>query len=186
MCDNEEMKKILTMLLWLMLCSACNSTFLIVEKPTDYSTVVKCGKIKGVIFQENVDCFFFHNEKRFSPTIDDIQIAEKILKEKIKIANSSLPNQGGDCPIIHKHLNNYRRQYFGFINEEGDRIIYAKFEWNRCSIFDRLKGYDCGEDEDDSWKTEVENAFDGCSYYWSIRINIDKNEVSGLGVHGYA
>ncbi|MBG25668.1 MULTISPECIES: hypothetical protein [Flavobacteriaceae] len=164
---------------------SCSSTFKIVEQPTEYSTVIEKGRITGVIFKENGACFLcLQDKERFTPTIDDIQKTERILEQNLKEANKSRTNQVDNCPVIHKKLKSYRRQYFGYIDSSGKKIIYITFNWNRYSIFDRLRGY--YKDESENWKKEKEMVLDGCSYHWEIKINLDTEEVFELGVNGVA
>ncbi|MDR2854017.1 MAG: hypothetical protein LBV31_01785 [Prevotellaceae bacterium] len=169
----------------LFICISCKSEFQVIETPTNYSTVIKNHKIEGVIFLKNADCFLcLGNKKRFSPTLTDIQKAETILKQNIKKENNPLINQGDNCPVIHKNLANYRRQYFGYVDENGNKIIYITFYWNKYTILDRLKEYE--KVANDTWKTEKSMVLDGCSHYWEININLDKQELFGLGINGSA
>jgi hypothetical protein len=169
----------------LSICISCKSVFQIIETPTNYSTVIKNREIEGVIFLKNADCFLcLGDRERFSPTLTEIQKAENILKQNIKAENSQLINQGNNCPVIHKNLMNYKRQYFGYFDENGNKIIYITFYWNKYTIFDRLKGYE--KAENDTWKIEKSMVLDGCSHYWEINVNLDKQELFGLKVNGSA
>ena len=167
----------LAILLLLVLTCSCNSSFHVIEKPTNYSTVIENRKFKRVIFLKDGNCLScLKNKKRFSPTLNDIEKAEKILEGKIEAQNSPLVNQGFECPIIHRNLNNYRRQYFGYIEENGDKIIYITLNW------DRLKDHHKGESE--SWKKEKEMVLDGCSYYWEIKTNLTGEFLFDLSING--
>ena len=162
---------------------SCKPTFETVEKPTDYSTVIEKGRITGVIFSKSGLCFLcLENKERFTPTIDDIEKSENILNQNLKTKNSQLINQGDNCPVIHNNLKAYRRQYFGYLDSEGNKIIYATFNWDRYTIADRIKGY--YRDESDKWKREKEMVLDGCSYHWEIKINLDTEELFDLDVNG--
>ncbi|WP_308993998.1 hypothetical protein QLS71_015275 [Mariniflexile litorale] len=177
--------KQLTIISILFFLVSCSSTFKIVEQPTDYSSVIKKGHITGVIFKENGNCFLcLQDKERFTPTIAEIEKAEQILKKKLKTVNSQRMNQIDNCPIIHKKLKSYRRQYFGYIEDNGNKIIYTTFNWNRYSLFDRLRGY--YKDESEDWKKEKEMVLDGCSYHWEIKINLETEELFELGVNGIA
>ncbi|CAM4356552.1 hypothetical protein [Gillisia limnaea] len=176
------MRKIIIILILFLLVS-CKPTFETVEKPTDYSTVIEKGRVTGVIFSENGICFLCLGDKeRFTPTIDDIEKAENILKRNLQTINNQLINQVHNCPIIHKNLNSYRRQYFGYIGSDGSKIIYATFNWDRYTLMDRIKGYH--KDESDNWKKEKEMVLDGCSYHWEIKINLDVEELFELDING--
>ncbi|MGB3587628.1 MAG: hypothetical protein WBA23_13860 [Tunicatimonas sp.] len=147
--------------------------------------VVESKGFQGVIFSEDTDCTYcFKSEKRFSPTLHNIQEAEEVLKNNLRQENRERVNQGKNCPVIHKNLNNYRRQYFGYINQEGDSIIYTIFEWDRYSISDRMRGL--SKNESEHWKKEMVMVFDGCSYYWVVNINITEQSLFGLRTNGSA
>lgn len=171
---------------------SCVSTFKIVEHPTEYSTVIKKGSVTGVMFKENGNCFMcLQDKERYTPTIDEIQKAERILIENLEKANESRMNQIGNCPIIHENLKSYRRQYFGYIDTNGDKIIYATFNWNKKAFSDKLykvydKLFNQHTPEGESWKREKEMIMDGCSYYWEIKINLNKEKLFELGVNGIA
>ena len=162
---------------------SCSSTFKIVEEPTNYSSVIEKGRVTGVIFKENGDCFLcLQDKERFTPTIAEIEKAEQILKKKLKTVNGQRMNQIDNCPIIHKKLTSYRRQYFGYIENNGNKIIYTTFNWDRYTLFDRLRGY--YKDENENWKKEKEMVLDGCSYHWEISINLNTEELFELSVNG--
>jgi hypothetical protein len=148
--------------------------------------------VTGVIFKEDGECFMcLQDKERFTPTIDDIQKAERILKDNLEKANESRMNQVDNCPVIHKKLKSYRRQYFGYIDSSGDKIIYTTFNWDRESFPSRLlngynKVFGQYEPERENWKKEKEMVFDGCSYHWEIKINLDTEQLFELGVNGIA
>ncbi|MFC0878936.1 hypothetical protein ACE01N_20245 [Saccharicrinis sp. FJH2] len=174
-----------TIILILLFLMSCRSTFELIEQPTDYSTVIEKGRVKGVIFKENATCFMcLIDKQRFTPTINDIEKAEQILKKNLKTINKQRINQVDNCPIIHKKLKSYRRQYFGYIDSVGNKIIYASFNWDRYTLLDRLRGY--YKDEHENWKKEREMFLDGCSYHWEIKINLNTGELFNLSVNGIA
>lgn len=85
---------------------------------------MKVRRYEGVIFSKDYYVFgvVTSSENKFTPTLSEIDSAETILQQGIKEINRNRPNQFGRCPVIHKHLRKYTRQYFGQI-EEGDKII---------------------------------------------------------------
>ena len=170
-------------LLFSILLISCSSNFKVIEKPTEYSEIIKCGQIVGANFYENGDCFMcLQNVKRFSPNLEEIKIAEKILRENIRKANYRKINQGNGCPIIHNNLNIYRRQYFGYINKKNEKVIYVTFNKNKLKLIEKIKGFQ--KDESDNWKKERESWFDGCSNHWEIKINLTTKSLFELGING--
>ena len=88
---------------------SCNSNFKVIEKPTEYSEVIKRREIIGVLFSEKGGCYMcFQNRNRFSPNLTEIKIAEKILYKNIREINYRKINQGSGCPIIHNNLHKYK------------------------------------------------------------------------------
>jgi len=101
---------------------------------------------------------------------DEIKIAENILKKKLAALNTNNINQTEGCPNISKKLYNYRRQYFGFTNSKGEKIIWINMFWNKK--FNNKSKY------------ELISVNDGCSYYWNIEVNITTNSLSNLQING--
>ncbi|MHC8947728.1 hypothetical protein [Sphingobacterium hungaricum] len=164
---------------------SCKSKFRHFEQSNDSSTYVKKSGITSVIFSEKAECFLCNfGPKRFSPNVKEINTAEEILYAKIKSVNNPMYDQGDGCPIIHKNLNNYRRQYYGFLDNEGNKIIYVNLSWARYSILDRIKGHH--KDISENWKKERVIVLDGCSYHWEIEINLTKKQLQNLSINGSA
>jgi hypothetical protein len=111
-----------------------------------------------------------HQQSRYTPTAMDIEKAEKLLKEKLKKVNTSRINQLDGCPVIDQKLKKYCRQYVGFIDDKGQKVIWINLFWNKQLKKQAAK--------------EIVNVQDGCSYYWSIEINIDTGDLYNLYVNG--
>ena len=103
-------------------------------------------------------------------TGDEIKIAENILKNNLATLNANKINQTEGCPNISKKLCKYRRQYFGFTNSKGEKIIWINMFWNK--------------EFNSKSKYELISVNDGCSYYWNIEVNITTNSLSNLQVNG--
>lgn len=133
---------------------------------------IKGKGFEGYIFSS--DHFVFINVKgqRYRPDEKDINAAERLLKENLKSVNTPLINQGSKgCPVIHKNLKKYVRQYVGVINENGDKVLWVNFVW-------KLGADRKGLSED------IENVLDGCSHYWNIKVNVDEEILYDLRVNG--
>ena len=110
--------------------------------------------------------------KRFTPTKEEIFEAEKALKSKLKEANRNLENQY-NSPIIHRNLKKYKRQYFGFINDKGEKILYINSLWKK-------------NEEETKWLQQLIMVSDGGSHYWNIEYNLETDELINLSVNGSA
>lgn len=96
---------------------------------------IKANKFRGTIFKgkypfEYLFVSDIDSNQRFTPIKEEIASAEGLLKEQIKCLNQRLINQIGNCPVIHRNLNNYFRQYVGFYNSEGNKLIHINFYWD--------------------------------------------------------
>jgi hypothetical protein len=98
------------------------------ERRSSTHTYIKGDNFEGVVFSKDFVFPFLSNqsgEKRFTPTVADIEAAEKLLVKKLRLVNSSKYNQGGDYgPVIDENLKKYARQYYGYITDEGDSVVY--------------------------------------------------------------
>ncbi|MFY8187245.1 MAG: hypothetical protein ACOVLC_04730 [Flavobacterium sp.] len=146
--------------------------------------LIESTKFRGAIFPKEYDLNdkVTTIEKRFTPTNEEIVELENQLRIQIKKINKNKPNQGRHYgPIIHKRLKKYDRQYIGFIDQYGQRVIHVNFIWNGYSIWDFLNGY---EKPDESWKTKWQIWFDGGSQFWNINYIIEKKEFVDFQVNG--
>ena len=138
--------------------------------------VIERKDYKGIIFSSDFKLRSDDTVSRWTPSAAEIEELENnlgnFLTEKSK---TTLINQGNGCPIIHKKLRHYIRQYAGYISDKGDKRIYVNCFW----------------DEDDKtfpldWKNRLVQVFDGCSYYWQIHYNVTKKTFNGFSVNGSA
>ncbi len=112
--------------------------------------------------------------QRFTPTRQEIEKVEISLRQNLEKLNQPLVNQTPKT-IIHKKLDKYKRQYFGFVDKSGQRILLINCFWER-----RQNQFP------QSWLTERIDVLDGGSYYWQVYYNLDKDELFDLYINGYA
>ncbi len=166
---TETMTRTITILAFLLLttCRVFGQTDTTFKKADHYKT----KRFDVAIFPSNyLDLI---PGQRFTPTRQEIEQAEISLATDIKTLNNQLVNQSS-TPIIHKNLHKYKRQYFGYIDKNGDRILLINCFWAK----DR--------DDTDSWLTGRIMVLDGGSYYWNVKFNLDKKQLFDLDVNGYA
>lgn len=111
-------------------------------------------------------------QSRAMLSCDEIKIAEDILKNNLAALNANKINQAEGCPNISKKLCKYSRQYFGFINSKGEKVIWINMFWNK--------------EINEKSKYQLINVNDGCSYYWNIEVNITTSTLSNLQINGKA
>lgn len=171
------MKKLLSILILLNFTIGFSQEIKLIEK----------RNFEGAIFPETYDILYTENppkERRFTPTIAEIEKLETQLRKDIREINKNKPNQGKDYePVIHRNLHKYVRQYIGFIDEDGHRVIHVNFLWNYYSFWDNIRGW---TRPDDRWKTEWQMTFDGGSRYWNIKYLVDENKFMDFRVNGVA
>ncbi len=112
------------------------------------------------------------SDKKFTPSKNEVLKAEKALSANLKALNKDLVNQY-ETPVIHKKLKRYKRQYFGYIDDAGNRIIYINCLHEKSSAVER-------------WLVDIIQVSDGGSYYWNIKYNISTGELFDLSINGYA
>lgn len=161
------------LLLIVVLFSSCKSTLFIEIKENENAYLIRNKKSIGEVFKEN----FKTNEidksfNRFTPTIIEVNQAELILnKEFLNKIKREI-----DGKFIRKNLNNYKRQYLGYIDSNGDKIIFISFFLDK-----NIKKQD-----DQFWREEYRIMFDGGASFWVAEINLKTNKVKNIFVNGVA
>ena len=179
------MKKVLYILTSIVLLS-CSTSKIVSNEKHDNIVPFHYKKLDGIVLTKDYEIFFPGEYKgnRFTPTYDEIVKSETLLKTKIKDINTpEMINQGGNCPIIHKNLKNYFRQYSGNYNDKGEKIVNINFIWDKYTIWDKIKGY---SDDRAKYREGYYFVLDGCSYYWQVSINMTTMKIEMFSVNGIA
>lgn len=138
----------------------------------------KCAAKDSVIFNYHIfaeDHFIFasidNQKSRYTPTKEEVLKAEIILNKNVDYLRVCQMKQNGLPPYIHINLNHYDRQYFGFLNKEGEKIVLINFFWHNRFSFAELS-------EDYIY------MLGGGSYYWSTFVNITKETLFKTRING--
>ncbi|MCZ8090007.1 MAG: hypothetical protein O9282_04610 [Flavobacterium sp.] len=147
-------------------------------------TVFKGEKFEGAIFSmiyENKAYEFLSQNERFTPTEKEVQKFEKELRCKLKEINKSRVNQQKSCPVIHRNLKKYFRQYSGFIDNSGKKYLLVNFLWS-----DNFKENTNDEfyNELGDWRKHWQIWFDGCSHFWNVKYYLETDTLFDLQING--
>lgn len=133
----------------------------------------KTDLFEAAIFPESYNDILLSNN-RFTPTKEDVEKAEISLIKDLSKINYMEINQS-NSPVIHKNLDKYCRQYFGYTDMNGDRVLLINCFWKKNQKEDYR-----------NFLNRYINVFDGGSFYWNIKYNITKNKLFDLVVNGYS
>lgn len=143
----------------------------VVPEEVWYHTEVMGSNYHGYVFNKDwdVDILVENQDGRFTPEDIDIAKAEKLMQKKIAYLNRNHENQEGMCPVIDEHLTKYTRQYVGFTDIHGAKIIWINGVWD--DKVQRQLAHD------------IVRTAGGCGHYWSLKVNLDTEKVYGLEVN---
>jgi hypothetical protein len=130
----------------------------------------KTSEFDCAIFPAN-SFAFVPGAKRFTPTHQDIDKAEHALNTQLK----ALDSIGYNSPRIYKHLQKYGRQYFGYIDSLGHRMLLINCIW-------KDKDFDDMFDRD--FLRQIIMVDDGGDNFWNVKCNIDTDKLFELEVNG--
>lgn len=156
----------------LILFASCKTTPFVEMKENENAYLIRNKNSIGEVFKENFDSNEIDKSlKRFTPTIEEINQAEIILSNNFKKENKSK-----DGKFISRNLNDYKRQYIGFLNSNGDKILYISFFLDKKSK----------KQDDQFWKEDYKMILDGGASYWIARINLKTNKLENIAINGVA
>ncbi len=167
------MNKAIFILIIFFLFASCKTTPFVEIKENENACLIRNKKSIGEVFKENFDSNEIDESlKRFTPSIEEINQVEIILnKEFFRKIKSEV-----DGKFIRKNLNNYKRQYLGYKDSNGDKIVFISF-----FLDGNIKKQD-----DQFWKEEYRIMFDGGASFWVAEINLKTNKVKNIFVNGVA
>ncbi|WP_460556851.1 hypothetical protein [Hymenobacter daeguensis] len=196
-CHLGNMKNLATAFFWVCIGFTSCRTQLSVRKPsiqaakTKNQTLigVKGPNFKGTIFTKKYPFQLLFvpgidSIEIFTPSLEEVEIAENLLRQQLKTINKLRTNQQAANPVLHRNLPKYFRQYVGFTDNNGDRIIHINFHWNRYNIIDRINNYIYFNDSRIDYESDYSAPMHGGSYYWHVNANLTKHVLTDLVVNG--
>jgi len=117
----------------------------------------------------DMEWVFGKNYKPWTPTESDIQKAENLITQCFNDQKRGTVNR-----LLNRKPEDYCRQFFGAINEKGEKII-----WINCFCKDQITSFK-------DWKTKLRVVSDGGNCFFNMKVNIDKNDYYDVMVNGNA
>lgn len=130
-----------------------------------------CAIFPGKITVEEFDK---DSSKVFTPSHVDVNLTEKNLRKNKK----SLDSLNSRYKLIAWHLKKYRRQYFGYVDSNGHRML-------RINCF--RYSFDKDEPERFSyWLNRKVHVFDGEENFWNATFDLTTGKFVSLYINGRA
>ncbi len=132
---------------------------------------IKSDNFEGVIFDASYRLPFYKKRtKTFTPTKKEVLQLEENLKPLVEefCLNNNL-HLKFECPQLEV-FKEYYRQYFGYYNKQGERIIYIN----------------CFLQPVEDWETHYIQIHDGGTSVWQAHYNCNTKRLINLSVNGKA
>jgi hypothetical protein len=134
---------------------------------------IKTDKIVGYVFPEKqaVAKYIYEEARsRFTPTRQEVIDAEAIITRELKKMNDSVGLKVPDIGTIYRNLDGYVRQYVGFIDRTGAKVIWVNFVKAGRGYEERLEKY-------------VIEVSDGGTSYWNVKVHLTEVGLFGLRIN---
>jgi hypothetical protein len=134
---------------------------------------VKGKGYEGYVFpKEHAIWGFPPEQNRYTPSKEDIEQAEKILKDSIGTDYvKSNQKMYSKLPINKRTLKKYVRQYIGYLTENNEIVVCIYL--NKDIELDKNK-----------LSEDIISVLDGGSNHWRICINLFTKKLSDMSVNG--
>lgn len=165
----NSMKLILANSLMIIICCWSCTTL---RQPND-GFYVKTARFTGYVFSEKheVSGYIYEQARsRFTPTQREVLRAEEIISRELKLMNDSAELKATSIGTIYNNLNNYVRQYVGFVNDKGAKVIWVNFVRDGVRYKEKLG-------------KQVIEVEDGGSNYWNVKVDLSERTMFWLMIN---
>jgi len=129
----------------------------------------------GVIMDKSIES----DSNSFTPIVPEIIQAEEVLNKCLY--TDKIDTDGIDINVNElREPNKYIRQYFGRINEKGQRTIYIN-----C-LHLKITQYLSDTGQGRRWERGKVSFEDGGNNFFDVLINLDTKSCSGFSINGLA
>jgi hypothetical protein len=167
------MKKLLLLPVMLLAISGSAQTIVKFDKVSHSSVYVKGNDFEGVIFskEKSIDTYQVSATERFTPSPGDIILIERLLHKNL----DTCLNSWKEARYVHSRLKKYIRQYIGYINQKGERIVYINAFIRDPNFINKKE-----------WLDHIPIVEDGGNSFWRIKINLNTHQLFEFGINGVA
>lgn len=160
------------------------------EQVTDHSIHVSGDSFEGIIFCEKYkgrydvyDTSEYKKNNWYTPTFTDIESTEKVLLTELKKESQTKKEKYSVAKIVFNELKTSYRQYIGYINPQGEKLICINGFPNEE---DWAKKKSTEPPYNPVWYNHIFKVFDGGPSFWHITINLTTKKIVFFGVNGIA
>lgn len=153
----------------------------------DSCLLITSEKFQGTLFQENflidispdksgslkvkpIKYVSGEDIKEWTPTRHQIFSFENNLFDRLKEYKPKDEYQETDLAYILKELENYKRQYIGYLDSKNNQCLWINF-YNSTNVL---------EEPD----YEIEHVFGGGADYFTIWFDLTENKIVGISING--
>ncbi|RPD42633.1 hypothetical protein [Chitinophaga barathri] len=104
--------------------------------------------------------------RKIALSLADVLETEKYMREQMVRIDTP---RTFSSPHVHQKLSGYGRQYVGYMNVAGERIVWVNAIWGGFPLH---RG--------------IESVKDGGDYYWNVKVNLTRKKVYDLYINGEA
>jgi hypothetical protein len=164
-------KKLLFLSIYILIVSCQSKSSFLEIKSNENAYLIRNKHSIGEVYKENFKFDFIEKSNpRFTPSIDEVNQAEILLKAEFNKSN------GKNKRFILKNWKDYKRQYFGHFNSNDEKILNVTFFLKK----------DIKNQNDQFWKEQYEFYLDGGPANWIAQINMNTNRTEIISINGVA
>ena len=143
------------------------------KRASGHSIHIWGSDFEGVTFKKNFEPFKSDSlgRRSFTPGREDIESAEALIRRNIDTAQCAIYGTGNE---LAKHLTCYTRQYFGYTNKRGEKVIWVNCFYKYGHIYPHKK----------EWLKKKVFVYDGGMAFWNATINLHTRAVYDLWING--
>ncbi|WP_295666825.1 hypothetical protein [uncultured Mucilaginibacter sp.] len=152
------------------------------KRASIYSARIWGDDFQGVVFNNKFKSTDTSKQQVFTPGKTDIELVENCLRRGLDtLVSTPTYNFSGKSMVdsiagktVFPNLTYYVRQYFGYVNEKGEKIILVNSFYQYSHIYADRK----------YWLKQMVNVYDGGKAFWHVKVNLHTEQLFDLYING--